>query len=54
MVLEEREAFSTYFYYYIRYDIMMHFRYESYMGGFLAELATRYGKYVGIIPNFYG
>ena len=46
-ILEVGEACSRYLYDGVRYEIIMYFMYESYMGGFLAELAA-HGKHVGI------
>ena len=52
VIIEGREACSRYFYYGVRYDIMMYFRYESYMEGFLGALAAGYIQYVVIITWF--
>ena len=48
MILEGREACSRYLFYGIRYETMIHFRDESYMGGFLASLAAEYRQFIGI------
>ena len=51
-MLEGREACSKNFYHAVIYGIIMHFRYESFMGGFLTSLAAGYRQYVGIITLF--
>ena len=46
-IIEVEEACSRYFYDGVRYEIIMYFMYESYIGGLLAALAA-HGKSVGI------
>ena len=48
MVLEVREACSRYFYYCVRYDIVIYFRYGFYLGVLLSVLAAGYRQSVGI------
>ena len=52
MILEISEACSTYFYHGVIYDIMMYYRYESYMGVLMVELTVGYRQYIGIIILF--
>ena len=52
MILEGREACSKNFYHAVIYGIIMHFRYESFMRGFLASLTAGYRQSVGIITIF--
>ena len=46
---EEGKSCGTYLYCGVRYEIMMYFRYDSYMGIFMTELAYGYSQsmYIG-------
>ena len=48
-----REACCRYLYYGVKYDIIIYFGYEYYMGGFLAELDMDNGKYCRNLPWIY-
>ena len=45
VIIEGREAWSRYLYYCVRYNIMMYFSYEYYMGNLFAALADGYRKW---------
>ena len=49
VIIYGREAVSMYFYYDVRYDIMMYFRCESYMGRFMSPLEALYSQSLIII-----
>ena len=47
VIIELRDTCS-YFYCGFRYEIIVYFRFESYMGGFMEALVAEYRQYVGI------